>query len=683
MADKRNMLLMYDRPLEPLFKQKGESKTAFNLPAKFYTERYKSIGVNLGSRFQNEANDVIDVQDIPVPDLSGITNLARDENFSLFIPKHRNSATNLINLFMGAKNLDEFQSLAAYCRDRVNPYLFNYCLSVAILHRPDTKDMDIPSLMEVFPDKYVDSQVFQKAREESYVVDEGSRVPIEIPVDYTASSLENEHRIAYFTEDLGVNAHHWHWHLVYPFSGPMEIVNKDRRGELFFYFHHQLMARYNVERLCNGLARVRRLTNYREAIPESYYPKLDSLVANRTYPGRPSGMVLQDVNRERDQWKIDIQDFETARDRVFEAIQETAYLDANGIKQPLTEYEGIDILGNIIEASSLTPNRNYYGDWHNYGHSMLGVIHDPDLRHLESFGTIGDPATSMRDPIFYPFHAAVNDTFLKFKATIPRYTTAQLGYDGVTVTSCAIQSQNVKEPNMLNTFWQQSDVDMSRGLDFQPRGSVFVRFTHLQHQPFNYVIKVNNAGGARQGTCRIFIGPKFDESGNPMLLINQKDLLIEMDRFIVNLSPGENIITQASTQSSLTIPFERTFRNLELGRPTGGAALEQFNFCGCGWPQHLLIPKGTPEGYACEMFVMISDIAGDRVDQSIEGQCSDASVYCGIRDRKYPDRRSMGYPFDRVPRDGVDTLEKFLTPNMRVQDVTIRHFNRTVRPKRN
>lgn len=79
------------------------------------------------------------------------------------------------------------------------------------------------------------------------------------------------------------------------------------------------------------------------------------------------------------------------------------------------------------------------------------------------------------------------------------------------------------------------------------------------------------------------------------------------------MSPGENVITQASTQSSVTIPFERTFRNLELGRPTGGAALEQFNFCGCGWPQHMLLPKGTPEGYACQLFVMISDIAGDRV----------------------------------------------------------------------
>lgn len=73
------------------------------------------------------------------------------------------------------------------------------------------------------------------------------RTPIIIPRDYTATDLEEEHRLAYFREDVGVNLHHWHWHLVYPFSarGPSAraIVAKDRRGELFFYMHQQIIAR--------------------------------------------------------------------------------------------------------------------------------------------------------------------------------------------------------------------------------------------------------------------------------------------------------------------------------------------------------------------------------------------------------------------------------------------------------
>lgn len=67
-------------------------------------------------------------------------------------------------------------SIAVYTRDRVNPYLFNYCFSVALLHRPDTQDITIPSFIHSFPDKYVDGKVFAKAREQATVIPEGSRV---------------------------------------------------------------------------------------------------------------------------------------------------------------------------------------------------------------------------------------------------------------------------------------------------------------------------------------------------------------------------------------------------------------------------------------------------------------------------------------------------------------------------
>jgi len=65
--------------------------------------------------------------------------------------------------------------------------------------------------------------------------------------------------------------------------------------------------------------------------------------------------------------------------------------------------------------------------------------------------------------------------------------------------------------------------------------------------------------------------------------------------------------------SSVTIPFERTFRNLDAGRPASGAQLEQFNFCGCGWPQHMLIPKGTQAGLVAQLFVMVTDYSKDKV----------------------------------------------------------------------
>lgn len=75
----------------------------------------------------------------------------------------------------------------------------------------------------------------------------------------------------------------------------------------------------------------------------------------------------------------------------------------------------------------------------------------------------------------------------------------------------------------------------------------------------------------------------------------------------------QTTLERKSSESSVTIPFEQTFRNLESNRPTGGQTLEQFNMCGCGWPQHMLLPKGTAEGMPCVLFAMVSNYEGDKV----------------------------------------------------------------------
>lgn len=59
------------------------------------------------------------------------------------------------------------------------------------------------------------------------------------------------------------------------------------------------------------------------------------------------------------------------------------------------------------------------------------------------------------------------------------------------------------------------------------------------------------------------------------------------------MHPGENIVRRKSTESTVTIPYEQTFRNIDRKRPLGeiGPTSPEafaFDFCGCGWPQHLL-----------------------------------------------------------------------------------------------
>ncbi|CAK1590052.1 unnamed protein product [Parnassius mnemosyne] len=678
---RKNILLFFDRPTEPCFMQKGEEKACFDLPDNFYPDKYKSLSNTLSSRFGSDAQRTIPVRNIALPNLQLPMELPYNDQFSLFIPKHRQMAGKLIDVFMGMRDLEDLQSVCSYCQLRINPYMFNYCLSVALLHRPDTKGMNLPTLTETFPDKFMDSKVFRRAREVSTVVTSGPRMPVVIPQNYTASDSEPEQRVAYFREDVGINLHHWHWHLVYPFdASDRAIVNKDRRGELFYYMHQQIIARFNAERMCNNLGRVTRYNNFREPISEGYFPKLNSQVASRAWPPRFTGSTIRDLDRPVDQIRSEVSELETWRDRIIQAIENNAILLPNGRQMPLDEETGIDVLGNIMESSIISRNRPYYGDMHNMGHVFISYSHDPDHRNLEQFGVMGDSATAMRDPVFYRWHAYIDDIFQLHKNKLPAYDNNSLGFPGIRVASIAVEGKAGR--NTFATHWEQSTVELSRGLDFTPRGSVLARFTHLQHEEFNYVIQVNNTTGRNtMGTVRIFMAPTVDENGTPLSFDEQRKLMIELDKFSQALRPGMNTVTRSSMDSSVTIPYERTFRN-QANRPgdPGSAEAAAFDFCGCGWPHHMLLPKGTTTGYPIVLFAMVSNWADDSIKQDTVGTCNDAASYCGIRDRRYPDRRAMGYPFDRPARKGVNTINDFLLPNMAKTDCRIQFTNAT-RPR--
>ncbi|KAJ8679160.1 hypothetical protein QAD02_014947 [Eretmocerus hayati] len=671
------LLLMYDRPSEPLFVPKGNEKVAFDIPPEYLLEKYRSVAANIFNRFGDGTDKSVPITHIAIPDMTVPLKVGRYDFFSLHVPAHREAAEYLIKLFLGMRTIDDLVSLTAYCRDRVNSQMFIYCLSVAIIHRPDTKHLQLPQLHEIFPDKFIDGAAIARAKEEANIIPEGSRTPIEIPLDWTATDVDPEHKVAYWREDIGVNLHHWHWHLIYPFSGPPEIIAKDRRGELFLYYHHQMMARYNTERLSHNIGKTRPLANFREPIKEAYYPKLDSVVAGHAWPSRPPNMTLSDVSRVSDGIYVSVSDIERSRDAILDAVRARHVIDSQGKTIPLDDIKGIDILGNMIESSELSPNQALYKGLHNDGHILMSLIHDPDHRFLEPFGVMSSNATAMRDPLFYRWHQFVDDIVYQFLDGLAPYTTQQLSFPGITVKDVRVGTSQ-SNPNTLNTHWTKSDVEMSQGLDFFPRGPVLARIQHLNHDEFSYNIVVNNSNNREViGTARIFISLKFDEKGEPLTFNEQRKFMIEMDKFTVRLKKGQNVIVRKSTESSLTIPFEVTFRDLNK---SSNQNPEKSTYCECGWPQHMLLPKGTTRGYPMDLFVMVSNYELDKVNQAEPVGCTNSVSFCGLEDRKYPDIRPMGFPFDRKARTGVKSLTDFITGNMKVQPITIR-FNDTIKPR--
>lgn len=68
------------------------------------------------------------------------------------------------------------------------------------------------------------------------------------------------------------------------------------------------------------MKRTERLMDFDQPIKEAYFPKMDSLVASRSWPSRVANQRLSNLKREVDQIVVDLDDMKRWRDRIFDAI---------------------------------------------------------------------------------------------------------------------------------------------------------------------------------------------------------------------------------------------------------------------------------------------------------------------------------------------------------------------------
>lgn len=636
--------------------------------------------------------------DVPTDRTGGLNlgtalNIPRGRVFSTFVQSHRRAAKDLCDVLMRTSSPIQLIELAGRLRDRLNENLFIYAVSFVILHKQEFRNLRLPSIVEVFPHKFVPAEELTKMQVtvNKLPPNQEAQLVIEYGPEFASTNLKPEHRVSYWREDYGINSHHWHWHLVYP--AEMDVPG-DRKGELFYYMHQQMVARYDMERLSVDLNRVEKLENWRVPIRDGYFSKLTSNNSGRAWGTRQDDSLMKDFRRTDFGLDfIDITVMEIWMSRLMDAIHQGYMINRNGDRVPLSDNVttgklGIEILGDAFEAdASLSPNALFYGDLHNLGHLMIAFTHDNDGAHKEEIGVMGDSATAMRDPVFYRWHKFVDGIFQEYKMTQPPYTLEDLSLPNVVVDKVGVLRDN--QLNQLTTGWNLREFEASRGLDFNAPNPVMLRITHLDHAPFNYHIQVTNSGAApKKVTVRIFIAPKHNVRGLEMSFMEQRLLWSEMDKFTETLKPGKNQIVRASKDSSITNPNEFTFRDLGPRPPPaadGSApppANNEFNFCGCGWPEHLLLPRGKPEGMTYQLFVMLTDYEKDKVEEP-KGprKCANAVSFCGILDAKYPDKRPMGFPFDRRPppilnNEMVTSVADYASlGNISLTDITITFLN--------
>ena len=195
-------------------------------------------------------------------------------------------------------------------------------------------------------------------------------------------------------------------------------------------------------------------------------------------------------------------------------------------------------------------------------------------------------------------------------------------------------------------------------------------YPYLYHEPFFYALRVENLASTRtQVTVRLFLAPTQPDQQDPSAdaRLNDRRVWIEMDKFTHTIGPRARAVIVRSDKDFSII------RRPAIVDPKEVADIDDIGerppeavFCECGWPYHLLLPRGTTAGMPFKLVAILTDGSRDAVPQP--GKCGSMS-FCGAAE-DYPDQRPMGYPFDCPLALPVATMVA-AHANMAMRSVTI------------
>ncbi|XP_045122313.1 hemocyanin B chain-like [Portunus trituberculatus] len=550
--------------------------------------------------------------------------------FSLFNTRQREEALMLVDVLLNCEDFDTFVGNAAFFREHMNEGEFVYALYVAVTHSDVMQEVVLPPLYEVTPHMFTNSEVIDKAYAAKM-----TQTPGDFKMTFTGSKKNKEQRVAYFGEDIGMNSHHVHWHMDFPFWWHGDEI--DRKGELFFWAHHQLTVRFDAERLSNYLPLVDELY-WDRPIKEGFAPHTNYKYGGE-FPTRPDNKNFEDVDD-----VARIRDMKEMESRIRDAIAH-GYVDkVDGSHIDIDNDHGIDVLGAAIESSTSSANPAYYGALHNQAHRVLGAQADPHGKFNTPPGVMEHFETATRDPSFFRLHKYMDNIFKEHKDKLPPYTADELKYDNVEVTDVAIDE--------LSTFFEDFVFDLGNALDTTDNVDdvdVHALIPRLNHKPFHYNIHYH-ADHDEKVSIRVYLTPVRDENDIKMNIDENRWHAILVDNFWAEVKAGTHNIRRSSFDSSVTIPDRISFE--ELMRKTDeavndGLVLALNSGRSCGHPHNLLLPKGNKEGV--EFWLNVHVTSGDDAAHSdLHSNDYDSNHgYCGIQGKEYPDKRPMGYPFDR------------------------------------
>jgi len=583
-------------------------------------------------------------------------------HFSRFDKYHMAVVHRLASLFNNQSSFDSMYSIMVAFKEFLSDEMFVDAVYQVIQKRKDVGFV-IPSVVTVQPEDFFPGALLDiLAEENSSRYGNSSRKRrqadtwarggmIEVAwhqgMYRTMPDWEPEGRLWYFNEDPLINANHFHWHQVLSseveYGSRLHSSHLDRRGEMFYFMHRQLLCRMNNERLSVGLNLTKSFgpDRWGQPVYPGYDPKLGRGSVERFAP-RPAGATMYPF------WQREMEaDLASVKAAIDQGV-----LIVGGRQIRLQYRNGIDMgisaLGDVVE--SYIPNR--YGDLHNFGHTVIAKLHKGSGE-----GVMNSPNVAMRDPLFGQWHKFVDDVFQEYKNKLGHYQDSDLDFPGVSVTSLTLQSVTPQAPNSLTTFLDHRATVQLNSLDLTRAGSssVMIRYSRLDHVAFTYSITVASSLPLTRGMIRIFLIPA-DVAISPEVDITQ--LAIEMDRFQVSLTQGLNTISRSSSESSFVAKSRDSLYELQRRLMQGTITEDQFNWAGCGWPKEMTLPRGSEYGKPFRVFLVLSPLLqSDAAHTSPDwrGLEQQSWSWCGVRKDKggMPDSRPMGFPLDRPPPGGT------------------------------
>ncbi|XP_033159166.1 fat-body protein 1 isoform X1 [Drosophila mauritiana] len=245
------------------------------------------------------------------------------------------------------------------------------------------------------------------------------------------------------------------------------------------------------------------------------------------------------------------------------------------------------------------------------------------------------------------------------------YRQEQLQMRGVSINDVRVDK--------LRTRIEEHELDLSNLVEQQVQGiqqEIVGRQRRLNNKAFTIDMDITSDQD-QDAIIRVFLGPAENQQGRQGASLDERrrDFVL-LDAIQVQLENGRNRIQRRSIDIPWTTrdvtPLVEIYRQVMLqlkGQPEQQVVgIQQLVGENGRFPQHLLLPRGRPEGLPMQLLVVVSPLVELQVQDIVP------TITIGIGSASLRDARPLGYPLDRPIHNEQELLQ--LT-NVLLQDVVI------------